>query len=588
METILNPFIPDANEGKDKVTDLKNAIKEHVKPEMNIYITPEGNSGICELIRQFQGTKPAFVLTMAGTIEHALNLVHCGLIKKLITTNGSHLYPSPTLSRIVQDSYKEKKIEVENWSLYTFFQRLMAGALGVGFLPTHSLLDSSMAQENQDSFLTIDDPFGSTGKIGLVKALNPDIAIVHGWAADRYGNTIGVPMSSQAITDHKMWGARASKNGVIVTVEKVVSTDFIRKYSSLVTLPGYLVKSVCQVAWGAHPQGMFSPLPDLFDSYAPDYDFLNEHKEACQDPLHIDSWIKKWIFDCHNQNEFIKKLGPQRIKILYDKANPNCQNRCHHDLIDKMPTDKVPNATEIMILTAARRVAEIVQKNNYKIVLGGMGAGMLSSWIAYYLLREKKHDLDLVIGTGAFGFAPKPGDPFYGTYNNLPSCKAFFDTADIYGSFIAGNNKSCLSILGAAQVDKFGNINSTKANDAFLMGSGGANDAVNASEVLIVAKQSRQRFVDKVSYITCPGRNVRTLVSDLGIFQKIDQEQELKLVACLPDPGKTRLQDKIQKIKENCGWPVKVSDKVKEYSMPEGKALSWLRLFDPEGLIINK
>ena len=132
----------------------------------------------------------------------------------------------------------------------------------------------------------------------------------------------------------------------------------------------------------------------------------------------------------------------------------------------------------------------------------------------------------------------------------MPSCKSFVDTADIYGFLIAGNNKSCLSILGAAQVDKFGNINSTKTNDTYLLGSGGANDAANASEVLIVAKQSKHRFVDHVSYITCPGRNVQTLVSDLGIFQKIGQAKELTLVACLPDVKETPLEDKIQNIKK--------------------------------------
>lgn len=587
METTFNPFSLNSDEGEDKVTTLKNAIKEHIKPGMNLYINPEGSSGICEVIRQFRDTRPEFVLTKAGTIEHALNLVHCGLVKKLITTNCSHLYPSPGLSRIIQNAYKENKVEIENWSLYTFFQRLMAGALGVGFLPTRSVLDSSMAIENHDSFLAINDPFGSGTKIGLVKALNPDIAIVHGWAADRYGNTIGVPLSSQAITDHNMWGARASKNGVIVTVEKIVTTEFIRKYSSLVTLPGYLVKSVCQVPWGAHPQGMFSPLPDLFDSYAPDYDFLNEHKNASRDPSRLDRWIKNWIYDCPDQDEFIKKLGPERIKLLHDKANPDHQNGNNQDLIATISTNQAPNETEIMILVAASKVAEIVKKNNYKIVLGGMGAGMLSSWIAYYLLKEKNYDLDLVVGTGAFGFAPRPGDPFYGTYNNLPSCKAFLDTADIYGFIIGGNNKSCLSILGAAQIDKFGNVNSTKVNDNFLMGSGGANDAANASEVLVVARQSKDRFVDKVSYITCPGRNVLTLVSDMGIFQKTDQEQELKLVACLPDSKGTRIKDRIQRIKENCSWPVKVADRVTEYSLPEEKVLSWLRLFDPEGLIIT-
>jgi len=66
----------------------------------------------------------------------------------------------------------------------------MAGAMRVGFLPTRSLLDSTMAQENRDSFMEMDDPFGRGDKIGVVKSMNADLAMVHGWAADAHGNLI--------------------------------------------------------------------------------------------------------------------------------------------------------------------------------------------------------------------------------------------------------------------------------------------------------------------------------------------------------------------------------------------------------------
>ena len=146
-------FALPAHEGQDKVTSLAKAIATHVRPGMNLYIVSEGGAAICELIRQFWGTKPDFDLTMIGTMEHAFNLVHGGLVRKLITATSSHLYPTPILSRIIQEAYKKKEIEIENWSLYTHFQRLMAGALGVGFLPTRSLIGSSMAEENRESFL---------------------------------------------------------------------------------------------------------------------------------------------------------------------------------------------------------------------------------------------------------------------------------------------------------------------------------------------------------------------------------------------------------------------------------------------------
>ena len=548
-------------EGEDKTTTLKKAVSDHVRPGMNLYISPEAGAAICELIRQFYRKRPDFVLTIVGTIEHALSFVHSGLIKRLITTNCSYIYPSPSLSRIIRDAYKENKVEIENWSLYTHLQRLMAGAMGVGFLPTRSLLDSSMEEDNVDSFLTLDDPFGIKGKVGVVKALNPDIAIVHGWAADRYGNTIGVPISSVVSTDHNIWGAKASKSGVIVTVETVVSTDFIRKYASLVTLPGYLVTSVCQVPFGAHPQGMMSPVQGLFDSYAPDYEFISDQKAASCNDTDMESWISRWVLDTRNHGEYMEKLGEERVKFLQEKADQDYWRKNDQILLDRASANEPPNNIETMILEGSHQAVEMVVKKNTKILLGGVGAGMLASWCAYYFLREKNYDVELVVGTGAFGFAPRPGDPFYGTFNNLHSCKAFFDTADIYGYLIAGENSKSLSILGSAEIDKYGNINTTKMKDTFLIGSGGANDASNASEVLVIARQSKQRFVDRVSYVTCPGRNVQTLVSDMGVFRKTGGEKEFRLTACLPHPMGMGLKEKIRRVRENCDWNVKMADK---------------------------
>lgn len=584
----LNKFFDlNDHEGEDKVTSLKDAIAENIRPGMNLYISPEGGAAVCELLRQFHQTKPDFDLTVVGATEHILNLVHCGLIKKLITTNCSHIYPSPGLSSVIQKAYKEKGIEIENWTLYSHLQRLMAGALGVGFLPTQSVIGSSMEEENHDSFVTMDDPFGVKGRVGLVKALNPDVSIVHGWAADRYGNTIGAPISSQIATDHNMWGAKASKNGVIVTVEKIVSTDFIRKYASLVALPGYMVKSVCQVAFGAHPQGMMSPVPHLFKSYAPDYDFVSDHRANARKDDAMENWIREWILDTRNHEGYMEKIGNKRLNLLQEKADGNYWKKNNQVVVDATSADEPPSDIETMIIMGNREIVESVLENNFKVLLGGIGSGMLATYCAYYQLKEKNYDVELVVGTGSFGFAPRPGDPFYGTYNNLHSCKALFDTADIYGCLIAGEKSKSMSVLGAAEVDRYGNINTTKMRGTFLIGSGGANDAANASEVLVLAKQTKQRFVDRVSYVTCPGRNVKKLVSDMGIFQKLDGDEDFTLVACLPGSDGTGLDEKVRKVRENCGWDLKIADRIVELPMPREKELFLIRSFDPERSILN-
>ena len=171
--------------------------------------------------------------------------------------------------------YKEGSLEIESWSLYSLEQRLMAAALGVGFMPTRSLMGSTLSEENIDSFKVIADPFNEREKIGVVKSLIPDISIIHGCVADSEGNTILAPPYFASI-----WGPRASRGGVIVTVEKIVPSEFIRRHSTLVKLPGYLVKFVCPVPFGAHPQGLAAESIGVGDGYGEDYEFLSQLYEC--------------------------------------------------------------------------------------------------------------------------------------------------------------------------------------------------------------------------------------------------------------------------------------------------------------------
>ena len=84
--------------------------------------------------------------------------------------------------------------------------------------------------------------------------MRPDITLLHAVAADRSGNTLMTyPLAGDA------FGAWASKKGVIVSAEKIVSTATIRTYSHLVRVPSYMVLAVCEVPFGSHPAGVTQP-----------------------------------------------------------------------------------------------------------------------------------------------------------------------------------------------------------------------------------------------------------------------------------------------------------------------------------------
>jgi acyl CoA:acetate/3-ketoacid CoA transferase alpha subunit/acyl CoA:acetate/3-ketoacid CoA transferase beta subunit len=508
------------NEGENKVVPLGEAVKNNVEPKMTLHIAIEANAAINEIIRQFYGKQPEFTLVMPGIIATALNLIYCGLIKKTITSSYSFLAPFMAPSAIARNAYKTKSVEFEDWTLCSISQRLMAGAMGLAFMPTKSITGSSIAKENENTFKTIADPFGSDKNIGLAKALNPDISIIHAWAADPYGNTIISPASPGLSWDSHLWGSKASKKGIIVTVEKVVTTDFIRKHSSLVRLPGYMVKAVSPAPMGAHPTSFISQNIEEFEAYGDDYDFITSYKEATKNTQHLDAWIKEWILDINSHEDYINKVGVKKFYFLKNKAEKNSWESVKQNIIPNISLSTKANRLETKIIMASRVIRDIVLKQGYKIMLGGAGVAGLASWLAYYKLRANNIDIELLSGTGIFGFAPRPFDSFFGSIYNIPTCKILTDTLDIYGVIIGGTNASAISVMGAGQIDQYGNVNSTKIASSYITGSGGSNDAANASEVVIIAEQSPKRFVENVPYVTFCGDRVTTIVSSMGIFKK--------------------------------------------------------------------
>jgi len=154
-----------------------------------------------------------------------------------------------------------------------------------------------------------------------------------------------------------------------------------------------------------------------------------------------------------------------------------------------------------------------------------------------------------------------------------------------YNLIINGENQKSMAIIGAGQIDKYGNMNSGIENGKIVVaGPGGAADAYQACETLAVMNQSKTRFLDRVSYITSYGAKVRTLVSSLGVYEKLGDDAEFSLTGVLPNARFKTMDEKISNIKENCGWELKVSPLVTEIAPPNYEELMILRILDPDGI----
>ncbi len=575
-------------EGEDKIVSLEEAIARYVNPGAKIHLATThccSGAAILEIARQFHGKKPEFTLIMRGIRDTVSILIHMGLIKKVITAFSGNVYPWYSPNPVTQKAYVRKEVELEDWSILTFPLMLMAGALGVGVMPTTSLVGSSMAEKNKDSFTVIDDPFGSGKKIGLLKALNPDISIVHGVAADREGNTILTAPYSESL-----WGAKASTGGVLVTVEQIVSTDFIRRHSHLVKLPAYMVNSVSLAPFGAHPGGVWNQGIGAFDAYAEDYEFMAQFNKTLKDPEVLDGWIKDWVLDCCTFDDYKSKLGRDRMHYLKGNADQDAWRYQLNALEEKISETDASNPVETMVILAARELEARILRSRHKTMLAGAGTANLAAWVAKYRLQEHGYIVELLVELGYFGNSPRPAEPFLLNFGNFPTCKMLTETLDTLGVFTCGTTNRCIGVLGGGQIDKFGNINSHwMSEDVYVTGSGGANDvATGAKETMVIMQQSRHRFLEQVPFTTAPGERVKALVSTLGVFEKQDDGKEFILTKYFASRHGASTEDMIRRIKENCGWELKVAREPEELALPTQDELRLLRIFDPQKFYLKQ
>ncbi len=569
----------------DKVMPLKEAIQRFVMPGMELHIGhcyARPCAAIHELTRQFWGKDPQFTVSTLGFTGDMVIMFAAGLIKKAIATFFGDSYPMPGPNPVYQKAYRENLVEMENWTILTFSLRLLAGALGMEYIPVRSLFGTTMERENSESYKVLELSDGE--KIGFAKALTPDITFLHGWAADSAGNVVCAPPYAEGPAS-----ARGAKLGAIVTVEKVVSPQFINRYSHFVKVPSYLVLAVCPAPFGSHPAGMSNyGLEEEFTGYEVDRDFLINLRKQCRDEEKLKAWIEEWVLSCSDHEEYLAKIGHEKIWYLKGKS---AQDAWESELTDALPTMNAGadfNPVEMMVAVAGRLIAKKAREKGYRTILAGVGASNLAAWIAYYQLMESGFDVDLMAEVGFYGYSPQPGDPYIFNLRNVPKCRMLTDVNDVLGSLVGAPSNKCIGSLGAGQVDVEGNVNSTAIPDMklYLVGSGGAADvAAGASEVVILIEHSRFRLVEKVPYVTCPGDRISAVVTTRGLFEKLDGELVLTGYFALPGLEETKA---VEMIKAECGWELKVANNLEKIVAPSLEELRAVRIFDPHKFFLGK
>jgi acyl CoA:acetate/3-ketoacid CoA transferase alpha subunit len=576
--------ISESGLASDKVMPLGDAVERFVRPGMHIHlghVYARPCAAYRELARRFWGKNPGFTISTLGFTGDMISIFCAGIIKKAIATFFGDSYPMPGPNPVFQAAFRDGTVQMENWTILSFSLRLLAGALGLEWIPVNSLRGTTMEEENREDYFETVGPGGE--RLGMARAMRPDITFMHAWAADPAGNVVCSPPYAESASS-----TRAAREGTIVTVERIVDHDFVKRYSHFVKVPSYLVKAVCHAPLGSHPAGMSNyGLEPEVSGYEVDRDSIIDLRAKSKDPGQLQAWMDEWILGCPDHDRYVAKLGTERVWYLKGKADPDSWRAELSDAVTEMDAGPGYNQVEMMVCVGARLIMRKTLESGYHTILAGVGASNLAAWLAYYSLREQGHDADLIAEIGFYGYSPQPGDPYIFNMRNIPHCRMLTDVYDVLGTLVGAESNRCVGALGAGQVDRHGNVNSTciPELELFLVGSGGAADvAAGAREIVIVIDHLPFRLVEKVPYVTCPGERITAVVTTRGVLEKRDGE--LVLTGYFPADGGREAA--LAEIRENCGWDLAVADDAAEVERPTLEELRSARVFDPHNFFLGK
>jgi glutaconate CoA-transferase subunit A len=243
-------------------------------------------------------------LTLIGPISDMLfdQIIGAGCVRKVIAAWVGNVITGSGYN--FRRAVEEGQIEVEDHSNLSVTMALLAGSLGIPFMPLRSALGTGLFQTNP-AFKEMTCPY--TGqKLAAVAALNPDVAIVHVQRADEEGNA-------------HLWGstglskvaAQAARH-VIVVAEEIVGQEVITSDPNRTFLPGFGVGAVVHEPWGAHP----SPVPGYYNR---DHQCFVDYSAQTETAEDFRQWLERWVLGVADRGEYCRQLlgeeGMDRLKL---------------------------------------------------------------------------------------------------------------------------------------------------------------------------------------------------------------------------------------------------------------------------------
>lgn len=299
---------------KSKLMDVKQAVSLFIKDGDYVAVGGFGTNRIPtaalhEILRQ--GKKD---LGLSGhTATHDFQILAAGGAINRVDVAYVVGLEARGLSKAARRLFEEAKIEVCEWTNAALAWRYRAAAMGIPFIPARVMFGTDTFRYSGAK--QIKCPFTSK-KLLALPALYPDVAIIHVHRADAYGNA---QIDGITVSDFDV--ARAAKR-VIITAERLIPHEEIRKDPSRTIIPYYCVDAVCHVPYGSYPGNM--PY-----EYFSDEEHLREWLASDADVTTLQPFLQKYIYGTKDFSEYLELCGgEERLLQLRDlellhKAGPH-------------------------------------------------------------------------------------------------------------------------------------------------------------------------------------------------------------------------------------------------------------------------
>jgi len=205
------------------------------------------------------------------------------------------------VSKVMRHYIENKLARFDEWSHMAIGIRYRAGAMGVPFMPLRTMMGSDVVERIREETREIDCPF--TGdRLLLVPALNPDVALIHVQRCDAFGNAQidGLPFMDMDIA--------MAANKVILTTERIVSNDQIRRAPDQTKIPFIAVDGVVEVPYGCAPH-------ECYGAYEPFISNLDAYAELIRtDPVAgVEEYLDRFIYGPESWEAYLDLLGMNNV-----------------------------------------------------------------------------------------------------------------------------------------------------------------------------------------------------------------------------------------------------------------------------------